>query len=385
MPKAGIVALFAALLVLAGPASADPGETLHDVERELGEARHRSEALTREAETLAGEAARLRAESVAAARKAQELEAQASALEEEIARLDARDADRRTALSGERHRLAQLLAAVERIARHPPAALLAEPTGAADAVRGAILLRAAVPAVEAKARALGRELQGVAALRREIAARRAELAETGHMLAVERQRIAALAEDKARLEKETRTESRDEQRRAAALAAQAESLRELMARLEAERLAKAEREAARAAAAPQQPPAVSQALPARGEILRGFGDEDEAGAKARGITIRTRAEAQVTAPADGEVVFAGPFRGFGQLLIIATGADYHALLGGLARIDAEVGQSVLAGEPVGVMQGSSKDGPALYFELRRKGQPINPLPWLAAGNSKVNG
>jgi septal ring factor EnvC (AmiA/AmiB activator) len=120
-------------------------------------------------------------------------------------------------------------------------------------------------------------------------------------------------------------------------------------------------------------------------MFRAFGDDDDSGGKAKGISIRTRVGAQVVAPADGEVVFAGPFRGFGRLLIIAVGEDYHALLGGLDRIDAEVGQAVLAGEPVGTMQGSPKGAPTLYFELRRKGQPINPLPWLAAGNSKVNG
>jgi septal ring factor EnvC (AmiA/AmiB activator) len=134
-----------------------------------------------------------------------------------------------------------------------------------------------------------------------------------------------------------------------------------------------------------EPEATGSALPARGELVRGFGDDDDLGGKAKGLTIRTRAGAQVVAPADGEVVFAGPFRGYGQLLIIASGTDYHALLGGLDRIDAEVGQSVLAGEPVGTMQGTPKGVPQLYFELRRKGQPINPLPWLAAGNSKVNG
>ena len=73
-------------------------------------------------------------------------------------------------------------------------------------------------------------------------------------------------------------------------------------------------------------------------------------------------------------------------MIIEYHAKYHLLLAGLARIDTQVGERVLAGEPVGVMQSSMEDqGISLYMELRRNGQPINPLPWLAAGRTRVNG
>jgi septal ring factor EnvC (AmiA/AmiB activator) len=94
------------------------------------------------------------------------------------------------------------------------------------------------------------------------------------------------------------------------------------------------------------------------------------------LTIETRSSAQVVAPHDGKVVFAGNFRGYGQLLIIDHGEGYHSLLAGMSRIDGIIGQYLLSGEPVGVM-GSPKDGkPSLYIELRRNSQPINPAPWL---------
>ena len=92
------------------------------------------------------------------------------------------------------------------------------------------------------------------------------------------------------------------------------------------------------------------------------------------------------APFDGVVAFAGAFRGYGQLLIIEHSEGYHTLLAGLGRVDGEVGQRVLAGEPVGVMATSETDGApssSLYVELRRDGQPINPLPWLADRTGKV--
>ena len=99
---------------------------------------------------------------------------------------------------------------------------------------------------------------------------------------------------------------------------------------------------------------------------------------ALGLTIRTRAEAQVTAPADGEIVFAGPFEGYGRLLILSPGEGYFVVIGGLGRLDAVEGQRVLAGEPLGTMAGSGAAGEALmYLELRRDGAPVDPLPWLA--------
>jgi septal ring factor EnvC (AmiA/AmiB activator) len=388
-----LITMVALGVALSGTAlAADPSDRLKDVERERDESRNRAATLQNEADAASAEAARLRFESVAAAKKAQDLESSLSVMEADLARLDAEEKAKTNALNAERDRLAGLLAAMERIARHPPAALIAEPDGPADAVRGAILLRASVPAVEDRARSLRGELTELASLRAEISNRRAEAADAGRALEGELRRIASLAEEKTKFESRARAESRDEAKRAAQLAAKADDLRELLARIEAGRKAapppKPKPKPQVAHAAPGPAPAREAAtafLPARGEVVRGFGDDDEAGGKAKGLTIRTRQGAQVVSPADGEVVFAGPFRGYGQLLIIATGEDYHALLGGLDHIDAEVGQSVLAGEPVGTMRGSPKGAPDLYFELRRKGQPINPLPWLAAGNSKVNG
>ena len=106
-----------------------------------------------------------------------------------------------------------------------------------------------------------------------------------------------------------------------------------------------------------------------------------------GAVPTTRPAARVVAPYDGQVVYAGQFRGYGQILIIEHGGRYHTLLAGLARIEAVVGQWFLAGEPVGVMGSPEDRNPELYLELRRIGQPINPLPWLATTNedNKVQG
>ena len=115
-------------------------------------------------------------------------------------------------------------------------------------------------------------------------------------------------------------------------------------------------------------------MPARGKIITAYGEQVVKGVSAKGITIRTRNGAQVIAPFDGSVIFSGPFRGYGNLIIIEHGDGYLSLLAGLENMDVELGQMLLAGEPVGQMP---EDGDAkLYMEIRKDNQPIDPLAWI---------
>jgi septal ring factor EnvC (AmiA/AmiB activator) len=145
----------------------------------------------------------------------------------------------------------------------------------------------------------------------------------------------------------------------------------------------------RLAALPVSPPRppVNSSLPypAHGYVITRFGARIEGDQKSLGTSIRTRESAQVVAPRRGEVVFAGSFRGFGQLLILEHEGGYHSLLSGFSRIDAQVGQQVLAGEPVGVMGIVAESATILYIEIRQNRQPIDPIPWLLAGDRKVSG
>jgi septal ring factor EnvC (AmiA/AmiB activator) len=134
-------------------------------------------------------------------------------------------------------------------------------------------------------------------------------------------------------------------------------------------------------------------LPAQGRRALDFGDKTQYGGQSKGIVIETRYAAQVTSPCDGWVVYAGEFRSYGQLLIINAGDGYHVLLAGLSQIDVQPGQFVLAAEPVGTMRGGQRSspvsaqisGPVLYVELRKNGHPIDPDPWWASGQQKVQG
>jgi septal ring factor EnvC (AmiA/AmiB activator) len=122
--------------------------------------------------------------------------------------------------------------------------------------------------------------------------------------------------------------------------------------------------------------------PARGRILTHFGDPTNAGGVSKGLVMETRPGAQIVAPFDGHIVFEGPFRSYGQILIIEHGGGYHTVLAGLDRVDAVVGQWLLAGEPVGSMPSPAASRPKLYLELRRDGQPIDPVPWF--GTAEAN-
>ena len=127
--------------------------------------------------------------------------------------------------------------------------------------------------------------------------------------------------------------------------------------------------------------------PVVGDLKATFGRQATSGLTHKGVTIKAVSEAQVIAPYEGRVAFAGLFRGYGRLLIIEHGAGYHTLLAGMGRIDVIVGQWLLGGEPVGIMDRVEKnykdEKPLLYIELRRGGEPINPLPWLTERGKQI--
>lgn len=140
-------------------------------------------------------------------------------------------------------------------------------------------------------------------------------------------------------------------------------------------------------------------FPARGTELTTFGGSDGLGGISEGIAIATRAKTPVTAPSQGRIVFAGPFPGYEQLLIMDVGDGYHIVLAGMKDINVKIGDYVKAGEPVALMGGKrfarlaglpvdvaatldsnfsgSQTQPVLYVEFRRDGKSINSTPWWA--------
>lgn len=389
-------------------ATQDVDRKLQSVERALEERRDRERHLDDEAKALEREIADLRSQLVRAAKAVQSHEGRLTELEDRLMDLAQSEAESTAALRRRRMALVATIGALERIGRQPPEILIVAATDA-DAIRTSVLLRSVVPALHEDARSLRDELDGLAALRQGIAAEREEVEATNAELATERQKIDDLLQRKSEIQVATLEQRRRAEEEVARLATEAGNLRELLERLAV---------IATAPPPPEYKPATRDGgmgpdvvaiippqddtlprpgprsfaaargtlpLPVRGRVVGLFNQTTENGTISKGLRIETRPLAQVVNLYDGRVVFAGEFRGYGQLLIIEHGEGYHTLLAGFSRIDSVLGQWLLAGEPVGVMGSGTGDSPYLYVELRRNGEAINPLPWLAASVRKVNG
>lgn len=384
------------LLLTALPAGAQvedgdkAAERLRAVEGAAEERRAEAGRLSEKAQAAARELEELRAEGRRLAAQAQEHEARLDALEARLAELAAAIKKRSAELHQRREQSVALVAALQRLALTPRIALLARPGEPAEGVRGGILLQSALPRVEEAAARLRDELRTLAAMRAEMADKRVALEREERQLAEKRDRLAALAQRQSKLHATLLTRASEAERNAERLAREAQSLRELVARLreEAERRRRLEAQAEKVAALRKPRPFTKgrddRLYPANGRLVGRFGEDTGLGSTRKGISLETRPGAQVVAPYDGTVAFAGPFRGYGRLLIIEHSEGYHSLLAGMGRIDSSLGQHVTAGEPVGVMP-STDAKPTLYIELRHRGEPINPVPWLTARNSKVSG
>jgi septal ring factor EnvC (AmiA/AmiB activator) len=299
--------------------------------------------------------------------------------------------------------------ALARHARRPPEALVALPATPEDTIRAALLLAAAVPELEAEASSLKIDIDDLDTVRKAEAQTRVGLDKESRELARDRSRLEGLVAQRSNLQQQTQAERRKAQAEADRLAHEAKDIKELMERLEVDRVQRAAEAfkrkppaavAAVPAPAPPRNPSMNTDLaalpraiaPVTGRLLSPFGARGDGGSTNRGVTLEVPSGASVLAPFAGRVVYAGPFRDYGQLLIIEHGEGYHLLLAGLGRIDSALGESVLAGEPIGILgnqgnvvAGSGGNFSRLYLELRRNGRPIDPMPWLGASTDKVSG
>jgi septal ring factor EnvC (AmiA/AmiB activator) len=369
--------------------------------------------LKREIEALGTDRRKLNQNLIDTAATLRELEAEVASTQTRLKPLDEKEAGIRKSLEGRRAVIAEVLAALQRVGHHQPPALIARPEDALKAVRTAMLLGAVLPEMQGRVKALLADLNDLATVRKKIAAERDRLQSQVASLDKERTRLSALVAERQKQQAEREGKLQAERAKARALAEKAGNLQDLIAKLEQD-LGIAEKSARESAPASpgaalaalhdpgRMAPAVSFAslrgkipIPVNGIKIKGYGQPDGVGGSEKGVSIATRAGAQVTAPADGWVVYAGPFRSYGQLLILNAGAGYHILLAGMARISVDLGQFVLAGEPVGVMGNGShvaailaagSSQPVLYVEFRKDGNPVDPGPWWAAGEGeKVRG
>jgi septal ring factor EnvC (AmiA/AmiB activator) len=391
---AALAALFAAAIA-GGPTTRadDPARRLKTLEDEIQTRRDQEQQIKEKQVSLAQEMQRLQAVLVLAARTAREREAALAAVEGKVAQIADEYASHRYELAARRGEVASVLAALARIARVPPATALGDTLSTTEAIRGAMLLRAALPEIDARAAGLRRDLALYSATVDQLQAERTVLEDEKKAIDAERERLDGLIAQRRAVGTQLGAEETALRIETERLSGEAQSLRDLIERIHAERrkMIELSRVFPRSRAPGPSEPLESALGAARfpypvfGEVVRGFGDPTESGHPSVGLVLATLPSGTVVAPYGGRIVFAGTFRGYGQLLILEIAEGYHVLLSGFARIDVATGQNVVVGEPVGVMGETGSGLTSLYFELRRDGQPINPLPWLADRNAKVRG
>ncbi len=413
-------------------------ETMRQRERELGAAREQQrradelqQKLKAEIAAIGQDRSKLNQELIDVAARVRAVETRIADTEARLRPLDAREADVRNSLTARRSEITEVLAALQRAGRRAPPALLVTPEDALNSLRTAMLLGSVVPEMRARTAKLVDDLAELVRLRKSIDQERASLTSDGAKLADEQTRLAGLIRERQNQQASVQANLQAEATRAVALSRQADDLQGLIRKMEQEiasaaRAAAEAEAAARAAAAAEAAQTAAQAaqaakaaeaarknparmkpavafasakgtlpFPVNGTTLRSYGSSDGVGGAFKGMSFASFPGAQVTSPCDGWVVYAGPFRTYGQLLILNAGGGYHVLIAGMDKISVNIGQFILTGEPVAMMGSSSRvasvlsasvNQPVLYVEFRRDGTPIDPGPWWAASvGEKVRG
>ena len=379
-------------------------------EVELQNIKHRK--LQAQANQINMELAMVSKEMVEAARKIQNNEDKLSQMEAQLKLLKENLTKAEAEFTTQDENLIKTLSALQNLALKPTEALFVQPLTPVEIIRSAMLLREAVPHLGENAEKIRHELENIQKKKELVETQVAQISKQKKILEKEHERMKSLVQRKSKIRNVVEIKSEKAKKNMDKLASQAQDLRELFDKLEKERIAKEKREEAErkrleeqrrqeALRLAQEKKAeetqradlikyneeiikdVGKAfvkakgqmpMPARGRIVTRYGEQKVKGVVSKGIMIETRNRAQVIAPFDGSVVFAGPFRGYGNMIIIDHGGGYLSLLAGLGTIDTEVGQMLLAGEPVGQMENAST--PKLYVEMRRNNKPINPLSWM---------
>ncbi len=387
---ASLLALCLAAPLASAQDRKDAAETnLERLERQQEAKEKEKLALEEAAREAAEEARKLSEDLVAAARDIRMSEEEAIHLEDRIKDLEAETGLKKDQLNARRGELLKLLSALQRLSKRPVAFTLVQPSEAITTARTASLMGNLVPEINRQTETLRQELGILASLQGALSEERFALKNTLAELTQRQLKLGSLLDKRNAEARRATAQAEGLAKELADIAEKASSLRDLVEKLEQQ--AAKRKQITPVPVSPRQKPVVplpaptlrtpitrmkgQLTYPAIGSIVRRFG-EVEGAVHVRGIRISTRENAQVVSPYDGQIVFAGPFRNYGQLLIISHGDGYHSLLAGLDTLQAVVGQWVLAGEPVGSMS-ENKATAELYLELRHNGESVDPAPWLS--------
>ena len=383
-------------------------DDLRRIESRIREERQVQQESQRKAAELSGEVNSVQKQMVQLARTIQEKEESLSTLEQKQKQTRVRQEELEKRLSLTDKQLVQVVTGMQTLALRPPELIFMNPALPVDMVRSQILMRHSLPVIGGINRQTRSDLAELSQVRSDLQRQIVQIRAARTQLAEKSGQMDRLLQQKSLLQAQYQASQNQARERVQALASQASDLKDLLARLEAEQKRQEEQrrqEQMRVTQAavqrmnqarpsfrmpasgtlltsrPGAPGGFARAYgrlayPVRGEITQKFGETTLSGAHTKGMTITGRPRAQVISPFDGTILFAGPFKNYGQLVIIDNGDNYLTLFAGMDRINPVVGQEVLAGEPIGQMR---ENRPDLYIEIRKNGQPVDPEPWFARG------
>ncbi|MFC5571276.1 murein hydrolase activator EnvC family protein [Lysobacter yangpyeongensis] len=407
------VFVLAALLGAILPASIAPATAQESATKSRGETERRLERVKRELQEVAAERRRIEGERGNAtqqlraadekvgrsSRVLRETESRLTRDEQALAQLQEQRAAAQATLGARREELARLLRAAYAQGEAGPLKALLAQDRIADANRLRVYQRYVQADRARRIAELSAQLRELDALEADIVARRSDLVRTRAQLRAQLGQLQVDRRSRAALLTQLDRKYQDRRQREQALGRDAKGLEQLLAKLraaaaraEAERraaAAKAAREARRGAGsnrAATRPPVVARAAPLQvgglgwplsGALLAGYGGTMPDGRSSQGLLIAANAGTPIKAVADGTVVYAEWMTGYGLLLIIDHGNGYMSLYAHNDALLRDVGAQVRRGDPVATVGTSGGHGrAALYFELRRNGQPVNPNTWL---------
>ena len=347
-------------------------QQLKSLSSELNQGKPQLASAKEKSETLAAEAADLRKKLIATAARIESLERQKIEADAQILRLTQENRRLSAGFANDRVAITKLLGILERLQHDMPPALAMHPDDALGAVRGSMLIGASLPPVYARAASLSRRIEALKRTRQELEQQQAQASDTAARLTVARNELDVLLSQK---EKEAQAAAqsygtlKDELEK---VARQAADFQALLARV------KALREKAGQGTDQSLVIVTAEKSGSLGGLARNSLLEPVVGTQENsnsGLSYVTRPGAQVIAPADGKVLYAGPYHKTGQVLILEITTGYDIVLAGLGRVTVKSNDQLLAGEPVGTMPSDPADD-RLYFELRHGGHGQSPAPWL---------
>ena len=392
--------------VSAAPAANVSASEVAKVEAEAKRVSQEHREMEQKANKLKEELKNVNQKMIAAAKKIQNGEDELRKKQDELAALQKHLSESEEKFNSENDMLIETLAALQNLALRPSEAVLVQPLSPVEVMRSSILLRGSVHALESRASSIRQSIEDISNQKKQIAARLQDLEKDNKKLAQQQDDMKKLSQQKSAMYSQISSKSEEAKKKADMLASQAHNLRDLLEKLEKQKEINRRQMAEKARLAREQAadklrkenhgleasyaenntaaPETSAtgfskakgrlSRPARGPLVTAFHSELSKGVVSNGIDIKTASKAQVIAPFDGTVIYAGPFKNFANLVIIDHGEGYTSLLSGLGETDTEVGQMLLAGEPVGTMPADANS--KLHMEIRKNNHPVDPNEWI---------